>query len=502
MNAKHGIVNHSFTSTPEMDSTLLFDPIYVDSYKQSDPNTFNLTPYENEPEYNVRAAQKPMTTFSQAPFHVQKHMNKSKKSNFSNELGINSSSLPEEAAKISQCLESKGFEKKNSLTSSSLPLKEATDSTTKESKVTFHLPPKHMNIPPDSLSENGNGNENLRVEIDDDDEIPNSSDTIGMFVNCRNNLCNNSATVEDARLSYKTCHNCSVFYCSRSCRRVHWEKHKKLCEKIRASTVARQVIDKVRQNIEVLEAMSAVARRGILAIGRGAVKIFFANTTEAETFVGNGNIPEAHYQPLQNIMPQEMGPETYKKLIEQCRNYNPSVKFNLYVSICTFSETPSGSSQKCRRETTARCAKLRLCDPPMKVNSTSHSKASQNDHHVITRDLNEPDTLVLASISNSNYGLPPRQAREVIFSNIVRELQERGVNLRHHHADVYRKLSHYVDTGGPFSPITIYPKNSRRGNSFMCIIMPENDPPRLQRLGSDGCKVRTIDISSPHPPVT
>lgn len=503
--AKQGFVNHSFASTPEMENAFTVDHFERGNFSSSIANSFLKSSLEDDTHHTVRISQ-PLTTFSPPPFAQLKHpANKQSNSNLTNSLGLNSSCRTlEEVTGKSPLERGELYEKKNIFASPLTGVKEPSDPSVKESRVTFHLPPKHMNIPPDSSSENGNGSENMRVDMEEDDDLLSSTDPSGMLINCRNTTCNNSDTIEEAKIKYKTCHNCSVFYCSRTCRRVHWEKHKHLCEKIKASTVARQVINRAREDPAVLDSMSAVARRGILAIGRGAVKIFFADTAKAEAFVANGSIPDAHYQPLHNIMPQEMGSETYKKVIEQCRSYNPSFKFILYVSICTFSEAPSLSSRKCRRETIAKCAKLRLSEISHQGgNLNTSNKGPPVEHHVITRDLNEPETLVLAALPNSNYGLPPRQAREVAFSNIVRELMERGVNLRLQHSDVYRKLSYFVDVGGSFPPIRIYPKDSRRGNSFMCIIMPDAaDPSKLQRIGTDGSKVRTIDVSTPHPAVT
>jgi len=43
--------------------------------------------------------------------------------------------------------------------------------------------------------------------------------------------------------------------------------------------------------------------------------------------------------------------------------------------------------------------------------------------------------------------------------------------------------------------VTIYPRDQASGKSFMCIIMLDAEPERLQLLPTDSSRVRTVDIS-------
>ncbi|XP_063871457.1 mucin-17-like isoform X3 [Scylla paramamosain] len=358
-------------------------------------------------------------------------------------------------------------------------------------RVTFHLPPRHMNIPPDSSSENGNGNENVRVDADDDSTSSN-------IVKCRNPSCGLTAETDEARSTFKTCHNCSTFYCSRACRRQHWERHKKQCKRISSLAVAKQVVARVREDEAVLERVSAVARRGIRALGRGTVKIFFHDIRGAETFVGGGELPETHYMTIQNLLPQETGPEVYKQITELCKHYNVEYKLVLYVSICIMNEIPTGSSPKWEREMVSHCAKLRLAGGTGGGGSDTWSP--RPERHVITRDMDEPETMILTSAPIPESNTSPQAARHIAFNNIVRHLREKGISLRHQYPDVHKKLTAYVELGEVFPPLTIYPRDVTTGSTFMCIIMPETDHAKLQLLSNDASKVRTIDISRPHPP--
>lgn len=358
-------------------------------------------------------------------------------------------------------------------------------------RVTFHLPPRHMNIPPDSSSENGNGNENVRVDAEEESSSSN-------LMRCRNPGCGLTADTDEARTAFKTCHNCCTFYCSRACRRQHWERHKRQCKKIRSLAVAKQVVARVRENEAVLERVSAVARRGIRALGRGTVKIFFHDITAAETFVGGGELPDTHYMTIQNLLPQETGPEVYKQITEFCKHYNTDYKLVLYVSICIMNEIPTGSSPKWEREVVSHCAKLRLAGGPNA--GCVDTWSPRPERHVITRDMDEPETLILTSAPIPDSNTSPQAARHIAFNNIVRHLREKGISLRHQYPDVHRKLTAYVEVGEVFPPLTIYPRDVTTGNTFMCIIMPETDHAKLQLLSNDASKVRTIDISRPHPP--
>lgn len=59
---------------------------------------------------------------------------------------------------------------------------------------------------------------------------------------CRYSKCARCVPLTDRDASnFKRCHNCSYVYCSRTCRRAHWEKHRKTCLFSRIGTLCRQV---------------------------------------------------------------------------------------------------------------------------------------------------------------------------------------------------------------------------------------------------------------------
>jgi len=342
------------------------------------------------------------------------------------------------------------------------------------------------------------------------DSAPTSADAENV-VRCRYSKCGKMASLAEARRTFKTCHNCNAqVYCSRECRRAHWEKgHRKTCLHGRIGALCRRVANACKEHQPSLELLSRLARRGYLAHGRGCVKIFFSSPEIAERFAAAVAAGSAANDPLlpgdpcfvrwSDLLPTEMGNEQYKELLRLCKGYNPDTRLVVYVATCVVSEVPSSGAVKWERQIITRCAKVRL-----HKNHTAHAQSTSPplptqeqapaQQQAITRDLDNPETLILTPLS-----LQPHEAtqrRELIAANIQRQLKQRGVSLRKQFPEVYRKLGVYVESSEPFTPVTIYPKDSASGRTFMCIIMPVADPDRLQDVPTDSSRVRTVDVGS------
>lgn len=344
-----------------------------------------------------------------------------------------------------------------------------------------------------------------RVSFDNaQDSTTNGSSAMDKVVRCRNNKCGNSTTLAEARRTYKSCHNCTCLYCSRECRRAHWQRHRRTCLHSRAGSLCRQVLSSAKEDPATLKHISALARRGHDAHGRGAVKCFFSSPEAAERFVGNGfaDLGEPTYVRWPDLLPGEMGAELYAELMRLCKTYNPEARLVLYVAVCVVSEVPTSGAVRWERQLVSRCAKIRL-DGATKQHASSASASPQARRQQtpaspcnITREMDSPETLVLTSLPGNNGQNTPRRAREISFTNIQRQLRLRGVSLRRHFPQVYRKLCSYVDGSvDKFAPVTIYPRDQASGKSFMCIIMLDAEPERLQLLPTDSSRVRTVDIS-------
>lgn len=361
---------------------------------------------------------------------------------------------------------------------------------------------------------------NRRVSFDNAQE--NGSIVVDKMIRCRNNKCNKVATAYEARRSYKSCHNCTCLYCSRDCRRAHWQRHRRTCLHSRAGTLCRQVLSAAKEDPSSLRHISALAKRGHASHGRGTVKCFFSSPEVAEKFVTNGfvDLGEPTYVRWSDLLPSEMGAELYAEVMRLCKSYNPDTRLVLYVAVCVVSEVPTSGAVKWERQLVSRCAKIRLDSSARQSTSISVltttttttittiaptislQQQSQIGRQTstspcnITRDMDSPETLVLTSFPGSNGQNTPERAREISFTNIQRQLRLRGVSLRRHFPQVYKKLCSYVDGSvDKFAPVTIYPRDQASGKSFMCIIMLDAEPERLQLLPTDSSRVRTVDIS-------
>lgn len=293
-------------------------------------------------------------------------------------------------------------------------------------------------------------------------------------VKCKYGKCGKiSKKQSDVGKQYKNCHNCTYIYCSRECRRSHWEKHRKVCLFSRVGALCRQVLAAAKEHDETLRQLSLTARQGFLAHGAGAVKCFFPSPECAEKFVSSGGvsykqqqigeeptIPEPVYVGWADLQPSEMGPNLYSDLVKMCKTYNPETRFVLYVSVCVVSEVPASGAVKWERQLVSRCAKIRLCRSVLE----QIQQPITNDHH-----------------NASNH-------RAASFAAVQKQLKQKGVSLRKQFPDVYHKLCAYVDgKSDKFSPVTIYPKDVATGKSFMCVIMPDmSEPDKLKlKLPSD-----------------
>lgn len=325
-------------------------------------------------------------------------------------------------------------------------------------------------------------------------------------VKCRNTKCGKtSIKTSDSGKAFKNCHNCTYIYCSRECRRAHWEKHRKLCLFSRVGALCRQVLAAAKEHKDTLQKLSVLARQGYLSHGSGAVKLFFPSPEIADRFIDTSSkggkssgshgpsnaasaasiaaadaataeaLPEPVYVGWADLQPSEMGPNLYKDLVKMCKTYNPDTRFVLYVSICVVSEVPTSGAVKWERQLVSRCAKIRLSK------SVIEAAQSQPPPTNTPGSVAGGDKRRLTSTSNNH-------CREASFTNIQKQLRHRGVSLRKQFPDVYAKLCAYVEgKTDKFSPVTIYPRDPTSGTSFVVVIMPDVlEPDRLKlKLPSD-----------------
>lgn len=356
-----------------------------------------------------------------------------------------------------------------------------------------------------------NNRHQRRVSFDNTQENGGTYAAENKILRCRNNKCSNTTNqpFQEARRTWKSCHNCTYLYCSKECRRAHWQRHRKTCLHYRAGTLCRQVLSSAKEDPSCLRHISALAKRGYASHGRGVVKSFFSSPELAEQFVANGfkDLGEPTYVRWSDLLPSEMGAELYSEIMRLCKTYNPETRLVLYTAVCVVSEVPSSGAVRWERQLVSRCGKIRL-DPFVRQQIPSNTMSSPLTPSVasaraqapspcnITREMDSPETLVLTSSPSIDGQISTKKTREIGFTNIQTQLRQRGVSLRRHFPQVYTKLCSYVDGSvDKFAPVTIYPRDQVSGKSFMCIIMLDAEPERLQILPTDSSRVRTVDIS-------
>lgn len=310
-------------------------------------------------------------------------------------------------------------------------------------------------------------------------------------------------------------------YCSRDCRRAHWEKHRKACLHSRVSVLCRQVLSSCKDDNDTLSHLSILARRGYLTQGRGVVRILFRSPESAEVFVKQGfqRIGEASYVRWPELMPQEMGPELYSELLRLSTEYKPDSKMLIYVAICVVSEAPSSASStsvKWERQLVSRCAKLKLSKTlPLdlignnanSMANTGHQRTTSNTSNsgsdpLATTSISEPirvytDVLIL-TFNMCDKTQNTQKNRELVLQNMQFALKKRGVSLRKHYPEIFQRLNSFVEgTTDRFMPVTLHPRDSSTGQLFICIMMPnlgETDRIKLpQSDKSDKGNIVTID---------
>ncbi|XP_002736912.2 uncharacterized protein LOC100373072 [Saccoglossus kowalevskii] len=306
-------------------------------------------------------------------------------------------------------------------------------------------------------------------EIDDEKE-----DILGeelIMVKCRYKKCGKNMPLREARNTYKSCHNCYTYYCSRDCRKAHWEKHKKKCIFSRVSSACKHVIYHSRHNEDCLQSLSRMARTGYLSRGRGCITLLFADPEIAEEYLKYGvngcEIPPT-YTSARELEESGVTGEHMQLLIKMCKSYNPEYKFVVNVAIVVSNEPPIKPLPRHEGTTIKKCAKLRL----------SQNMSPKREMKPIPEDS---DTLILTAPPGSpSRGGLDKKSRQVCFINIQRNLRQRGVSLRHRYPRVYDKLCAWVEDNENFAPMSIYPYDTRTGKQFMCVIMPTSDPDELE----------------------
>ncbi|XP_022242451.1 uncharacterized protein C9orf172 homolog [Limulus polyphemus] len=282
-------------------------------------------------------------------------------------------------------------------------------------------------------------------------------------ITCNRPKCTKTLPMEEARVKFRMCPNCYTYYCSRHCRKLHWDRHKNQCPYTKISNLCQQVLVKVRQDPISRRNLSVCARRGYLSRGRGAVKLVFYNTEDALDFMckgWNSIRGQNFYVPRNDLMPQEMGADMYTYIRNLCDRYNPGKKFVLLAAVRVTQEISSVAGALVEREIIIRGTKMRLTPP-----------------------LPEDDvqTVILTLAKNPGSDVAERHQQCLAMEN---HLQERGISIATEFPDMYAKIKKFVKGGEPFVPLSVFLTDRRTAKMFMCIILPWADAEIIQNISA------------------
>ncbi|KRZ30346.1 Uncharacterized protein T4B_5362 [Trichinella pseudospiralis] len=153
-----------------------------------------------------------------------------------------------------------------------------------------------------------------------------------LWVRC--SCCNRTVDMDTARGRYISCRHCYTYYCSYGCRSDDWFEHKHRCTYARVNTVCKEAIVRVKKDLQAQRQMSAVAQGGYNKRGRGSVNLRFLRLDLARQYIANGwsaliGHDCLYYFTISDLI--EMGKSA--DLIQACRQYDPTTKFILSVSV-------------------------------------------------------------------------------------------------------------------------------------------------------------------------
>lgn len=325
--------------------------------------------------------------------------------------------------------------------------------------------------------------------------IANHATNSAELLKCRHPRCEARATIAEAKKTFKSCHNCSHLYCSRECRRQHWERHRKACLHSRVSAICRQVLSACKDEQNTLRGLTLMARKGYLLSGRGVVRILFRSPEAAESFLRQGyqKLGETSYVRWPDLLPAEMGTELYSELLRLSTEYKPDSKMLIYVAVCVVSEVPTTRNSapvRWERQLVSRCAKLKLCKNALREIDETKLFAEMEDR------LREPPLDILILTFNASQKILQQEKRELIMHNVQEVLKSRSVILRKNYPEVWQRLNTFVEgITDRFVPVTLHPKDASTGREFVCIIMPNTEEMIRMPNTDNGEHVQVFNLS-------
>ena len=287
-------------------------------------------------------------------------------------------------------------------------------------------------------------------------------------IKCSNPRCEREEVLFGGeKTTYTSCPACFTYYCSRSCRRVHWSEHKKVCFFGRINSYIRSFIYLCHKKEVLKYQLSKTAKDGHKKKGRGSVMVTFASAQSARKFMTTGCTffpSPPTYSSLVDLQAEGVISKHKVALMQHIKDYEPEEEFVLNLAIIAgkMENLPANPVPRRKVNTVLQVIKIPLSS---KLKETSPKPALPNDPNTETKVFYLPKC-ARHEFVNEN------EARRHYCRNISKNLKQYGIRLKHDYPDVYEKLCLYVDQNVRFTePLTVYGNQGKK--IVMCKIMPE-----------------------------
>lgn len=287
-------------------------------------------------------------------------------------------------------------------------------------------------------------------------------------IKCSNPRCEREEILfTGEKTTYTSCPACFTYYCARTCRRMHWSEHKKVCFFGRINSYIRSFIYLCHKKESLKFQLSQTAKDGYKKKGRGSVMVTFASAQLARKFMTSGCTffpSPPTYSSLVNVRAEGVISKHKISLMQHVQDYQPEEEFVLNLAIIAgkMEDLPANPVPRRKVSTVLQVIKIPLSS---KLKETPPAASLPNDPNT------EIKVFYLPKCSRHEF-VTDNEARRHYCRNISKNLKQYGIRLKHDYPDVYEKLCRYVDQNIHFTePLTVYGNHGKK--IVMCKIMPE-----------------------------
>ena len=299
------------------------------------------------------------------------------------------------------------------------------------------------------------------------------------IISCAYPPCGRRETVKEKRnTTFTSCVACFTYYCSKECRKSHWQDHKNMCYFGRVTFYTKSLIRRLETNLSIRYQLSKMAQDGFHRKGRGCVMINFTSPVTAKFFLVSGTdvFPSSPmYTSIQEVTKEGITTKHQVLLLQTLQDYNPGSEFvtNIGIAVGQQQETdPSVPPSRHNSNIVLRCAKLPL-HPDHVDDDTPPNEESSYEIKVFYL----PKSIQHDFVSDA-------EARRYYCQEISRGLRRYGIRLKIDYPETYEKLCLYVEHNIGFMPMTLY--GQAEGKNFKCIIFPEGFRGTADRMELEG----------------